>query len=169
MKLLILSDSHSAFGLMQRFTEYVNPNVIIHLGDYVRDADALSVEYPNIRFLQVAGNCDKYRVSPDYPEVRLETVGGIRILMTHGHLHNVKLYTWKLISEAQKCQADVVLYGHTHQQECFQLEDRLWVMNPGSCSYYGGTAGLIEIEDSAIKTCRVLTQSEVEEADDHRS
>lgn len=153
LKVLVLSDSHSALGLMQRYIEFVKPDVVIHLGDYVRDADMLAEEYRSIRFYQVAGNCDRYRVHPDYPEILLETIDGTRIFMTHGHLHHVKQYLGKLISDAEHSRADVALFGHTHQEFCQKTETGMWLMNPGSCSYDGGTCGVIDTTD---RSCRIL-------------
>jgi len=40
--------------------------------------------------------------------------------------------------DARKAGADILLFGHTHRAYCQQLEDGLWVMNPGtSRSSYG--------------------------------
>lgn len=162
MKVLVLSDSHSTLGFMQTCVEAVKPDCIIHLGDYVQDGDFLSSEYPHIRLFQVAGNCDRYRVPPDFPEVLVETLGGVCIFMTHGHLYSVKLYLEKLIADGERCGANIVLYGHTHEPDCRRLENGLWIMNPGSCGYYGGCAGLIEIHSPDNYICRLIHSSDLE-------
>mgnify|MGYP002514515205 CR=1 FL=1 len=41
MKILVLSDSHSALSFMFRCVRKVKPDAIIHLGDYFDDAQAL--------------------------------------------------------------------------------------------------------------------------------
>lgn len=41
MKILILSDSHSAMSFMRLCVEAVKPDVLIHLGDYADDGAAL--------------------------------------------------------------------------------------------------------------------------------
>lgn len=157
-----MSDSHSALSFMRLCVESLKPDAIIHLGDYVHDGDALREEYPDIPFYQVAGNCDRNRVPQDFPEVRLEHFLGLPIYFTHGHLHGVKLYNSKLVAEAQKCGARVVLYGHTHCAECYQTESGMWVMNPGSCGYYGGSVGLIQIDTERVVSCRIIYQADLE-------
>ena len=52
MKILVLSDSHSALRFMRSCVDAVKPDAIIHLGDYYDDAEALAEDYPNIRIWQ---------------------------------------------------------------------------------------------------------------------
>ena len=146
---------------MRRCTEAVKPDGIIHLGDMVLDGEVLSEEYPDLRYFQVAGNCDRWRVAPDFPEILVETLGGVRIFMTHGHLQGVKKYLDKLIVDGQRCGADVILYGHTHEVDCRKLPEGQWIMNPGSAGF-GGTAGLILIRDGKAE-CRIINQKDLEE------
>lgn len=162
MKILVLSDSHSACGFMRRCIDNLHPDAVLHLGDYVRDGEALAAEYPGIRFCQVAGNCDRGRVLPGFPEILVETLGGVKIYMTHGHLQGVKLFLDKLILDAQHCGAEIILYGHTHEPDCRKLPEGQWIMNPGSAGNYGGTAGIILLDGKKI-ACRIIRQSDLEE------
>ena len=86
----------------------------------------------------------------------------MNLYMTHGHKHNVKMYLGALLRDARASRCAAALYGHTHVADCRQEEDGLWILNPGSCNYYGGSAGLILVEDGKIITCRLLTQGAVE-------
>lgn len=163
MKILVLSDSHSGLRFMFRCAEVIKPDAIIHLGDYFDDGVSLSEEYPHIPFYQVPGNCDRYRCIPGQAEILIPRIGGVNFYLTHGHRHNVKLTDGLLLRDARAAGVDAVLYGHTHEAECRQEEDGLWVMNPGSCGYYGGSAGLIEIENKMITNCCILRQDDLEE------
>lgn len=156
MKILVLSDSHSAISFMRRCVDGVKPDAVIHLGDYFDDGAALAEEYPGIPFYQVPGNCDRYRCMPGTPEIRIERIFGVDLYLTHGHRHNVKLYLGALVKDARACRAAAALYGHTHEADCHREEDGLWVLNPGSCGYYGGSAGLIEVEGGKILRCTIL-------------
>lgn len=163
MKILVLSDSHSTLSFMRRCIDAVKPDAMIHLGDHFDDGRAMAEEYPHIPIYQVPGNCDRYRCSGLEPEIIVRRIFGVDLYLTHGHRHNVKVYNGLILRDARAAGASAALYGHTHAAECFQEEDGLWVLNPGSCGYYGGSAGLILIENRKITTCRILRQTDLEE------
>ena len=162
MKILVLSDSHAALRFMRQCIEWAKPNAVVHLGDYFDDGQAMQEVYPNLNFYLVPGNCDKYRNVLWAPETLVERVCGIRLFMTHGHRHGVKSGVGALLQDAGKTQAQAVLFGHTHSPVCYQTEAGMWVMNPGSCGYDGGSAGLITVENGKITDCRLLRQSDLE-------
>ena len=83
--------------------------------------------------------------------------------MTHGHKYDVKTTTAAMLVEARAMHAKAALYGHTHVADCHREEDGLWVLNPGSCGYGGGSAGLMEVENGKIISCRILRQDDLEE------
>ncbi len=148
---------------MRRCIQSVKPDVMIHLGDYFDDGETMAEENPHIRIHQVPGNCDRYRMIRYEPEVRCYGIGGVKFFMTHGHTQRVKETKVRLLAEARGMGAQVVLYGHTHIADCHREEDGLWVMNPGACGSYGGSAGLIEINNGVIMDCKILHLSDLEE------
>ena len=161
MKILVLSDSHSTLSFMRRCISAVKPQAIVHLGDHFDDGEAMKEEYPGIAFYQVPGNCDRYRCAPWQPEILIERVCGVELYMTHGHKHSVKSYLGALLRDARASKVDAVLYGHTHVADCHQEADGLWVLNPGSCGYFGGSAGLLETENGRIVSCRLLREEDL--------
>lgn len=163
MKILVLSDSHSALSFMRNCIDAVKPDCIIHLGDYFDDASTVSEEYPHIQIYQVPGNCDRYRCPPFVQEILVQRIDGVNFYLTHGHRHMVKQRLDLLIRDAIKCKAAAVLYGHTHIADLHQEEDGLWVINPGSCGYYGGSAALIDVNSGKIVNCRIIRQENLEE------
>ena len=68
----------------------------------------------------------------------------------------------RVISDAKSNGAAAVLFGHTHSAVCYREEEGLWVLNPGSCGSWGGSAGIIEVADGKISACRVVRQAELE-------
>ncbi len=162
MKILVLSDSHAGRSFMRWCMDAVKPHAVVHLGDYYADAEVMAEENPSIPFYRVPGNCDFNRGFIPDPETRVEKVCGVMLFMTHGHRHNVKISTYSLLKDARACKVQAVLYGHTHQADCHQEEDGLWVLNPGTCGVYGGSAGLIETENGQILSCRILQQKDLE-------
>lgn len=162
MKILVLSDSHSGMSFMRECVDAVKPDAIVHLGDYYDDAQTLSEDYPHITMYQVPGNCDRYRCPPFAQEILILPVCGVLLYMTHGHRHQVKMTTSLLLRDARASKAAAALYGHTHIPDCHQEGDGLWVLNPGSCGSWGGTAGLIETNQGQIVSCRILGLTDLE-------
>ncbi len=159
MKILVLSDSHSALSPMRQLLQRLQPDVAVHLGDYFDDGAAMAAEFPNVRFYQVPGNCDRYRAPVDAPEVLVEIIGGVKIMMTHGHRHMVKSTLQPLIADARRSGVQAVLFGHTHQALC-RKDGALWVVNPGSCGY-GASGAMLWIENGTICACRIIRQADL--------
>ena len=162
MKLLVFSDSHSSHSFMRWGVDKIKPQGIIHLGDHYSDGQVLQEENPMLPFVQVPGNCDRYRCPFGAPETVKCRVGEVIFFITHGHNHHVKSGIGALLADARRSQAQIVLYGHTHRADCHREDDGLWVMNPGACGSWGGSVGLIEIEDKKITACAILTQADIE-------
>lgn len=147
---------------MRDFLDVLKPDAVVHLGDYVRDGLTMAKEYPNLRFYQVAGNCDLHRLDQECPEILMPKIGGVYFFLTHGHRHAVKTFLYLLIADARKHNVKAVLFGHTHEPHCHQEEDGMWVLNPGSCGQYRATAGLIAIESGQITSCEIIYHSDLE-------
>jgi len=163
MKILVLSDSHASLRFMRQCVRCVKPHAVIHLGDYYDDAQVIQEENPHLLFWQVPGNCDRNRCPVSAAEILALTVCGIKVYMTHGHRHNVKQTQSYLLADARASSAQIALFGHTHSAECRLEPDGLWVMNPGTCGGYGGSAGIIETENQKILSCRIIRQEDLEE------
>lgn len=148
---------------MRRCVRTVNPDAMVHLGDLFEDGEVIAEEYPHIRMHQVPGNCDRHRMVRYEPPVRCYPVCGVKLFMTHGHEHYVKMTLARLLADARASQAQAVLYGHTHFADCHREEDGLWVLNPGTCSSSGGSVGLIEVQDNRIVCCKILHHTDLEE------
>lgn len=158
MKILVLSDSHSGLSFMRHCIDKIQPQHIIHLGDYYDDATAIAQLYPHIRVHQVPGNGDMW-AARSASGTMCYTIGGVRFYMTHGHYHGVKSGTDRLIKAARESQAAAVLFGHTHEPVCF-WDEGLLVLNPGSCRSWSGSAGLICVENEQITHCGILYQDD---------
>lgn len=163
MKILVFSDSHSSLRFMRRCIDRLLPQQVIHLGDYYEDAEAIAEGYPHIRFHQVPGNGGSRGPDGKAPLVLCYDIGGVRMLMTHGHLHGVKSGgADRLLAEARLKGAEAVLFGHTHVPVCYREEDGLLVLNPGSCRGDSGSAAEMEIADGKITACRILRQADLD-------
>ena len=105
----------------------------------------MSYAYPRIPVCMVPGNCDGWTTHALKKQITLD---GVRILLSHGHLWGVKGSYDAAVADARACQADILLFGHTHRPLCRQLEDGLWMLNPGSART---TYGVIELDRGHIQ------------------
>jgi hypothetical protein len=98
--------------------------LILHAGDVGEGVlEELAVIAP---VMAVYGNTD----STDDPELAQSierTIGGLRVHVSHGHEMGSPTPERLLAKYA----ADVIVYGHTHQQKVVEVNGRL-VVNPGA-------------------------------------
>ena len=147
IRMLIFSDSHGKTENMEKTIENViNIDYIVHLGDHTRDADEIALIFPEIKMINVSGNCD---FCDPQPAVKTFEIEGFKFLATHGHPYGVKTSLALLRKHAEDNNIDCVLFGHTHIPLCERHGKTLY-LNPGSARY---TAGVIEIENGEIKGC----------------
>ena len=153
MKILVFSDSHrSVVGMHSAILEH-EPDQVIHLGDLTGDAEELRYAYPLLPVCTVPGNCDGWT---NQPLKRQITLAGKQVLLSHGHLWGVKQGYNVAVADARACGANILLFGHTHVPLCRQLEDGLWMMNPGSSR---NTYGLILIDREGSISCSILSHT----------
>ena len=128
MRLAVFSDSHGFCASMISAVRAYGPDMILHLGDYSRDAEELIKEFPSTPVKAVKGNCD---FASQYPENELFSVEDKTIFMTHGHKYNVKFTLDSMLNSAHFAGADIVLFGHTHKALVLEAAG-MRVMNPGT-------------------------------------
>lgn len=159
MQILVFSDSHGNTARMKEIAARSRAEVILFLGDGLRDFETLADAVPQgTMLLAVRGNCDG--ISDGVPAERILTLEGIRILMLHGHTRSVKHGTEALVSYARAQEIDLVLYGHTHTPDdrrlfCDEGGKPLYILNPGSIGggYFGSaTFGTVEIRHGQMLT-----------------
>lgn len=149
MDVLVLSDTHGRRRAIEQVFSQLNfrPSTLLFLGDGLRDLSVITEneKYESVSVFAVAGNCDGSILFPsDEPEVRTVILGGLRVVMMHGHTHDVKWGLGEAIAYAASKEADVLLYGHTHApyekmlsagerlRDGTVLAKPLLVANPGS-------------------------------------
>lgn len=132
MKILVLSDTH---GDTSKAEEAIRANkgisLIIHLGDYFRDAQKLSGLFPDIPIEYIYGNSDF--MIEDVPAEKTLVVDGKKIFITHGHRYSVKWDYDKLFKKAEELNVDMLLFGHTHIPDIVK-KGKYYILNPGSAS-----------------------------------
>lgn len=146
MKLLILSDSHGDFYTLKKAVSAYgkNADVIIHCGDATRnEPEWLQYNCANSSIVCVKGNCD---MGSMLREIEFMNLNGVKIMITHGHLFNVKYGLLNLYYKAKENNCDIAFFGHTHNPT-YQILDDVSLINPGACSGYEGSCAVVEIDE----------------------
>lgn len=153
MKLVVFSDTHGNNAGMLRAAARVSPDVLVHLGDYWRDAAALAEAFPDIPLHRVPGNCD-FASRSEADDVFM--AGAATVLATHGHIYAVKYGLYALEEAGRGAGASLVLYGHTHTARIDYL-DGMTLLNPGTAGMGAEkTFAVVEVNASGGTACRIL-------------
>jgi uncharacterized protein len=139
----LISDTH---GLVRPevFEAFDGVELILHAGDV---GDGVLEELTTIApVLAVYGNTDPTD-DPRLAAVIDRTIGGVRVHVSHGH----ELGSPTPERLLTKYDADVIVYGHTHQQKILESDGRL-VVNPGAAGQrrfkLKPSVALLTIEDA---------------------
>ena len=146
MRIVVMSDSHRHKGNLFDIVEMHknDADLFIFLGDGEDDIEDIQTMYPDLRLEIVAGNCDFYSPKPAYKEI---TFAGKKVFFSHGHPFYVKHGYERIIDEAKRRGADIVLFGHTHNQYT-EYGKELCIMNPGAVA--NSRYGMIDIVNNQI-------------------
>lgn len=128
MKILAISDTHGKLNKVRDiWKKLTDIDLIVHAGDFISDGEKLGAEL-NVPVIAVKGNCDGGRSRDDF---RIADTEYGRILVTHGHMENVKYSTDNLIYRAMENECRAVVFGHTHIAH-IEETDGIYLINPGS-------------------------------------
>lgn len=148
MRILVLSDSHGYRHTLDKVVSFCHSgealDAIIHLGDYISDAQYLS-ERVNQRMIFVPGNCDW---GDGEKEEIVECLGGVECLLCHGHTLRVKHTLLPLACRAREAGVRAALFGHTHIQR-MEYEEGVLLLNPGALA--DEKCAVMEIEKGEIR------------------
>ncbi len=132
MRILVVSDTHGHEEDLRQVLEDIGmPDCLIHLGDY-ESGEARIQEMAKCPLYMVAGNCDFFS---RLPLTQIVEIGGLRILITHGHYYFVSVGMRDLIEEAKANGCNVAMFGHTHRPYLDQSDEEVTLLNPGSLSF----------------------------------
>lgn len=147
-RILVVSDSHGKTDYIEKQIKSIAQfDLIVHLGDYLKDGILLKNDFPKYTFELIKGNCDSYAFEETE---KLLDVCGKKIFITHGDRYGVKMGYDRIIYRAIELGADCVLFGHTHIATNFK-ENGIVFLNPGAAK--NESCGIIEIEDEKIGAC----------------
>lgn len=128
MKYLVVSDNHGDYFVLKELADRYRGKVdeMFHCGDSeLSPTDKIWED-----FHVVTGNCD---YDSRFSSSQLLSNGLDKIYLTHGHRSNVRFGLQHLFYEAEESEANIALYGHTHQLFA-ELVEGILIVNPGSIS-----------------------------------
>lgn len=141
----VMSDSHGRLlNVTRAVREMGHVDAIVHLGDHDSDASEIG-RLSDAHLSVVCGNCDWFS---QFPAELLLELGGIRVLLTHGHRQNVKEGLTVLSLKAETMNVQLALYGHTHIPSV-ENDGACVFVNPGALR--DGRYAIVEIEDGKIR------------------
>ncbi|WP_461214176.1 YfcE family phosphodiesterase [Lacticaseibacillus sp. GG6-2] len=127
MYLVAVSDTHGDAEILKAIAErHQDAAAFFYAGD-----SELTADDPLFQIYQpVAGNMD---FDPAFPLTVTRELPGLKVFMTHGHRYNVNFSLDHLLAAGEEAQADLVIFGHTHQLGVEKHTNTV-LLNPGSIS-----------------------------------
>lgn len=154
MRIVAFSDSHeNADAVSALFRLQPDAGRYIFLGDGLWFVKSFVKSYPEFDVLTVGGNCD---MCGDARLKLLET-NGVRIAYCHGHRYGVKSGLERIKAEARATEANILLFGHTHEPHC-EWDGGMWCINPGKLATGSRiNFAIIDIDDGGKTACCVTS------------
>jgi putative phosphoesterase len=137
MKFLITSDIHGNVEALKEIAEK-HKDVDYHLN--AGDMCMSQKHYERYHLITVKGNND---FGSNEPYFRILELDGLKVFISHGHLEHVKFGLDKLIIKAKLHQADLCIFGHTHERY-MMVEEGILLINPGSLGDYHKSYAIYE-------------------------
>ncbi|SFR33966.1 metallophosphoesterase [Halogeometricum limi] len=128
--LTVVSDTHStdSHRLTGRTLDAVREaELVVHLGDFMREPVLDAFESESSRLFGVYGNNDDDGIRERLPAARNFEFGGLTFAATHTRRGG----STALTMFGRERDADVVLFGHSHQPT-FDATGAVTLLNPGS-------------------------------------
>lgn len=151
MRIAVVSDTHGQEYYMKKVIEKItDADMMIHLGDNSDDADYIGRFFKG-RVLKVRGNCDFISTAP---LELIEIIENKKVFISHGHKYGVKYGMGMFCDRAEEINADIALFGHTHESLC-DYKRGIWFINPGSVAFPrdgSRSIAIIDLENGAVNT-----------------
>ncbi|RKZ97179.1 MAG: YfcE family phosphodiesterase [Gammaproteobacteria bacterium] len=147
LKIGIVSDTHEE--LSEQVNAIINEcDIAIHAGDIGSSSVLEELQPKSGHVIAVAGNNDKpylwdfkdWELVKHLPHVRELSVPGGKIVVEHGHEHDMFKPDHKDLRNAHP-DARVIVYGHTHIQVIDKDDANQYVINPGAAGYTRNKGG----------------------------
>lgn len=160
MKIIVMSDSHGDRETIEKIMA-LQADAHFHCGD----SELAYTDEIFGKMYKVRGNCD---MDNTFPEEVVAEVGDQKVLMVHGHRHNVKQSLMPILYAAQEKKANLAFFGHSHLYGAEMKEGILFV-NPGSVLLPRGgnpaTYAVIEWDEAITVTFKNMADEIIDQVE----
>ena len=155
MRLGVISDTHGSLH-EQVFDVFSQVDHILHGGD-VGNHDIL-IELGGLApVTAVYGNTDGFEIRNRCPKVAKLELDGLYVTVTHGDQFG---RPDPVVLHEAFPEADIIVYGHTHEPLLQLVEQTVTVMNPGSAGVprqgHPASVGIMELEAGIPPRARIV-------------
>ncbi len=146
MRILVISDNHHDWKIVEKILFAEKYDFSIHLGD--AEVSEKTVKSSFDRY--VSGNHDTFSIIEDTFDL-----AGIRFAILHGHTRGITVFSQNKLAVkfGKSVGAKVVIHGHTHIPNDEEI-DGIRVLCPGAVSNprssYGCTYMVLNVSDKKI-------------------
>lgn len=157
MRIGVISDTHDHLDYLRRAVDALNDlqvELVLHAGDYVAPFVVNELARLRCRLQGIFGNNDGERLGLTK---RISAIGQVQVQPLFLELEGCRL---AMVHEPEPVEAfarsglyDLVIYGHTHQQELRTVGDCV-VLNPGEvCGWLTGepTCAVITLPEAQVE------------------
>ncbi|MFI3251521.1 MAG: YfcE family phosphodiesterase [bacterium] len=121
MKIIFFSDLHNDIDSLERLVSR-EEGIFYCLGD----SELSNEQLKKYNIISVKGNCDNIQL----PNELIIEIENKKVLLTHGHMFNVKFTLNNLYYHTKSSMCNIVIFGHTHR--ITKVEEDITMYNPGS-------------------------------------
>lgn len=154
MKIGILSDTHDNLPKIEKAVKFFNRNkvgFVLHAGDFVAPFTVAKLKKLSCDWLGIFGNNDGERNGlSGFSEGKIKE-GPLRLELDNRKItlvHDIATINTK------KEVADLIIFGHTHNTEVLEEENKL-IINPGECGGWLTGKSTIALVDLTFLSAKI--------------
>ncbi len=155
MRIGVISDTHGTLR-DSVFEVFEHVDYILHGGD-VGPVDILMDLEALAPVTAVYGNTDRFEIRERCPKVAMLELDGFYIAVTHGDQFGVP---GPEALHREFPEADIIVYGHTHEPRLVLVDKTVTVMNPGAAGRANlkslPSVGIMELEPGIPPRARLV-------------
>lgn len=112
-KILVLLDLYLYFDKVLKIFEKEKLDIVIGVGDGIKDIEELFYVYLKVKYYMVKGNCDFFDRS--YNEENFFEIDGIKVFLIYGYFYDVKWILNFIKEIGKKLNVFFIVFGYIYK------------------------------------------------------